>query len=85
MVRVFIESANAFWTADPVYEGTLTVALGSTERRVAGGGWIADGGSTNGKGNFGFKVNYGNNGSPSGNAPLHVPRCRRLQLPRQEQ
>ena len=67
-VRVIVESANSFWTAQPVYEGTLTVAYGSTEKRVTGGGWVTDAGSANGKGNFGFTVNSQNNGSPRGNA-----------------
>ncbi len=67
-VRVVIESANSYWTAQPIYEGTLTIAYGSTEKRVTGGGWVADSASANGKGNFGFTVNYGNNGSPKGNA-----------------
>ncbi len=67
-VRVIVESANSYWTAQPVYEGTLTIAYGSTEKRVTGGGWVADTDSANQKGNFGFTVNYGNNGSPRGNA-----------------
>lgn len=33
-VRVIVESANLYWTAKPVYEGTLTVAYGSAEKRV---------------------------------------------------
>jgi hypothetical protein len=36
--------------------------------RVTGGGWIPDGSSRNGKGNFGFTVNYQKNGNPKGNA-----------------
>jgi hypothetical protein len=48
--------------------GTLNVAYGSNDKRVTGGGWIPDGGSSNGKGNFGFTVNYQKNGSPKGNS-----------------
>ena len=55
-------------TAQPVYEGTLTIAYGSTERRATGGGWVADTESANQKGNFGFTVSYANNGAPRGNA-----------------
>ena len=39
-------------TAQPVYEGTLTIAYGSTERRATGGGWVADTESANQKGNM---------------------------------
>ena len=48
-VRVIVESANPYWTANPIYEGTLTIAYGSTEKRAAGGGWVADSASANGK------------------------------------
>ncbi|MDQ3755016.1 MAG: cadherin repeat domain-containing protein, partial [Acidobacteriota bacterium] len=68
MVKVVVESANAYWTADPVISNTLTVVYGTTDRRVTGGGWVADAESANGKGNFGFTVNYSKNGSPKGNA-----------------
>jgi len=67
-VRVVIEAANGYWRANPAGEGTLVVAYGSTERRVTGGGWVTDAASANNKGNFGFTVNYRNNGSPRGNA-----------------
>ena len=46
----------------------MTVDYGSTTRRVTSGGWIADRQSPNGKGNFGFTVNYQKNGSPKGNS-----------------
>jgi len=67
-VRVVIEPANGYWTANPAGDGTLVVAYGTTERRVTGGGWVPDAASANNKGHFGFTVNYRNNGSPSGNA-----------------
>ncbi|MDQ3252411.1 MAG: hypothetical protein M3R15_00655, partial [Acidobacteriota bacterium] len=41
---------------------------GSTEKRVTGGGWVADSESANQKGNFGFTVNYQKSGSPKGNS-----------------
>jgi hypothetical protein len=67
-VRVVIEPANGYWTANPAGEATLVVAYGTTERRVTGGGWVPDAATVNNKGHFGFTVNYRNNGSPSGNA-----------------
>ena len=66
-VRVVVESANGFWMASS-NEGTLTIVPGSTEKRVSGAGSVADAESANGKGNFGFTVNYGKSGTPKGNA-----------------
>jgi hypothetical protein len=68
-VMVKIESTNGYWTAYPIGMGAITVALGSTEQRVTGGGWIPDSGSANGKGNFGFTVsNQSKNASAKGNS-----------------
>jgi len=67
-VSVKIESTNGYWTANPIGIGLVTVALGSTDRRTTGGGWVADSASRNGKGNFGFTVNFQKNGSPKGNS-----------------
>lgn len=66
-VKVKIESANGYWTA-PVATGTITVAVGGSELRVTGGGWIPDAQSGNGKANFGFTVNYQKTGTPKGNS-----------------
>jgi hypothetical protein len=66
-VVVKIEPANGYWTQSEVGEGVLTVDYGSTVKRVTGGGWIPDSQSANGKGNFGFTVNYQKTGSPKGN------------------
>ena len=67
-VYVRIDTGNGYWAASPVGMGVITVDYGSTTRRVTGGGWIADSGSANGKGNFGFTVNYQKNGSPKGSS-----------------
>jgi hypothetical protein len=67
-VFVKIETTNGYWTASPVGMSTITVDYGSTTKRVTGGGWIADSQSANGKGNFGFTVNYQKNGTPKGNS-----------------
>lgn len=67
-VKVKIEPANSYWTANPVGIDIIMVAVGSTDRRVTGGGWVPDGDSSNGKGNFGFTVSPQRNGNPRGNA-----------------
>ena len=72
-VKAKIEPSNQFWTSNGGNGGAaetvvLTVAIGSTDRRVTGGGWIPDPSSTNGKGNFGFTVNYQKTGRPKGNS-----------------
>jgi extracellular elastinolytic metalloproteinase len=67
-VKVKIEPGNGYWTANPVGMGLITVAVGSTERRVTGGGWVPDDASSTGKGNFGFTVRPHRNGNPIGNA-----------------
>ena len=67
-VYVKVEPANGYWVANPIGMDTITVDYGSLERRVTGGGWIGDPASRNGKGNFGFTVNYQKNGSPKGNS-----------------
>lgn len=67
-VYVKIDTGNGYWTASPVGMGVITVDYGSTTKRVAGGGWIADSQSANGKGNFGFTVNYQKTGTPKGNS-----------------
>ena len=67
VVIVKIEAANGYWTANPVGLGTINVAIGSNDQQTAGGGWIPDSGSANGKGNFGFTVRN-DKGSPRGNS-----------------
>ncbi|MBS1115620.1 MAG: Fungalysin metallopeptidase [candidate division NC10 bacterium] len=66
-VKVRVEQGNGYWTS-PNDTSTITVAVGSTERRVTGGGWAPDGASSNGKGSFGFTVSPQRNGSPKGNS-----------------
>jgi hypothetical protein len=67
-VKVSISAGNLYWIEHPYSgEGALTIALGSNDQRVTGGGWIPDTKSTNGKDNFGFTVNYNKNGAPKGN------------------
>jgi len=65
---VRVEAGNTYWTANPVGMGVLTVAVGSTNQRVTGGGWVADSASVNGKGNFGFTVTRQKNGGPKGSS-----------------
>ena len=64
-VKVKVDQGNGYWAASPIGMGTLTVALGSAEQRVTGGGWIPE---SAGKGRFGFTVNYQKNGSAKGNS-----------------
>lgn len=66
-VKVRIETGNDYWES-PVDISTVVVAVGSTDRRVNGGGWVPDSSSTNGKGNFGFTVSLQKNGNPKGNS-----------------
>jgi hypothetical protein len=66
-VEVTISSGNLYWTQKPYGDGVLHVEAGTNEKRVTGGGWIPDIQSVNGKGNFGFTVNYNKNGAPKGN------------------
>jgi hypothetical protein len=67
VVAVRIEAANGYWTADPIGLGTINVAIGSNDQQTNGGGWVADAGSANGKGNFGFSVRN-DKGSPKGSS-----------------
>ena len=67
VVFVKVESANGYWTANPVGIGTINVAVGSNDQQTNGGGWIPDAGSFNGKGNFGFTVRN-DKGTPRGNS-----------------
>ncbi|HEX5887611.1 MAG TPA: Ig-like domain-containing protein [Pyrinomonadaceae bacterium] len=61
VVKVKIEAANGYWTADPVGLGTINVAVGTNDQRAAGGGWVPYDGSVNGKANFGFTVRVDKN------------------------
>jgi Bacterial Ig domain len=61
VVKVKIEPTNGYWTADPVGLGTVNVAVGTNDQRVAGGGWVPYDGSANGKANFGFTVRIDKN------------------------
>jgi hypothetical protein len=68
-IRYYVEYSNGYWTSQP-NTGDMTVLCldyGSADKRVTGGGWIADPMSRNGKGNSGFTVNYQKSGSPKGN------------------
>jgi hypothetical protein len=67
-VYVTIEPDNQYWTEDEIEMSSVTVAPGSNDKRVTGGGWIPDSQSVNGKGNFGFTVNFQKSGSPKGNS-----------------
>jgi len=66
-ITVTIETANQYWTQSEAGMGTLTVDSGAGSRMVTGGGWIPDAQSANGKGNFGFTVNYQKKANPKGN------------------
>ena len=67
VVKVRIDATNGYWTSNPVGLGTLNVAIGSDDQQTSGGGWVPDGGSGNGKGNFGFTVRN-DKGTPKGNS-----------------
>ena len=67
-IKVKVDSSNSYWMANPIGLGVLNIALGSTDKRVSGGGWVPFAGSSTGKANFGFTVNYQRNGNPNGNA-----------------
>jgi Bacterial Ig domain len=67
VVSVKIEATNGYWTANPIGLGTINVAIGSNDQQTAGGGWVPDTGSGNGKGNFGFTVRS-DKGTPRGNS-----------------
>ena len=67
VVMVKIDPTNGYWTASPVGLGTINVAVGSNDQQTNGGGWVPDGGSANGKGNFGFTVRN-DKGAPKGNS-----------------
>ncbi len=66
-ITVTVELVNQYWTQIEACMDTLTVDSGTGKQMVTGGGWISDPSSTNGKGNFGFTVNYQKNGAPKGN------------------
>lgn len=61
VVKVKIDATNGYWSAAPVGLGAINVAVGTNDQRAAGGGWIADDSSANGKGNFGFTVRIDKN------------------------
>jgi hypothetical protein len=61
VVKVKIDATNGYWTANPVGLGTINVAVGSNDQQTAGGGWVSDSESVNGKGNFGFNVRFKGN------------------------
>jgi hypothetical protein len=63
-----VDAGNGYWTANPIGLGVLNIALGSTDKRVTGGGWVPYAASSTGKANFGFTVDYQKNGSPKGNS-----------------
>lgn len=67
VVKVKIDAANGYWTANPVGLGAVNVAIGSNDQQTNGGGWVPDAGSVNGKGNFGFTVRN-DKGTPKGNS-----------------
>ncbi|HLM58455.1 MAG TPA: Ig-like domain-containing protein [Pyrinomonadaceae bacterium] len=61
-VSVKVDGANQFWTANPVGDGVLAIAVPSDELHSSGGGWVADASSANGRANFGFSVKAGKRG-----------------------
>ena len=67
VVKVRIDATNGYWTANPVGLGTINVAIGSNDQATNGGGWVADLGSANSRGNFGFSVRN-DKGTPKGNS-----------------
>ncbi|MDQ1638978.1 MAG: hypothetical protein QOF62_2317 [Pyrinomonadaceae bacterium] len=67
VVKVKIDATNGYWTANLVGIGTINVAVGSNDQAAMGGGWVSDGASINGHGNFGFTVRN-DKGNPRGTA-----------------
>ena len=65
LIKVRVETTNEYWTGTLV-DDLLNVISGTGSKMVTGGGWIQDLLSINGKGNFGFTVNYQKNGAPKG-------------------
>jgi hypothetical protein len=65
LIKVRVETNNEYWTG-MIVDGFLNVLQGTGSKMVTGGGWIPDSRSTNGKGNFGFTVNYQKSGAPKG-------------------
>ena len=66
VVKVKIDAANGYWTANPVGLGIVNVTVGTNDQRASGGGWVADSASASGKSNFGFTVRN-EKGTPKGN------------------
>jgi hypothetical protein len=64
-VKVTVDGANGYWTADPIGISTVNVTVGTNDQRANGGGWVPDSESANGKGNFGYTVRN-EKGSPKG-------------------
>jgi len=67
LVTVTVESSNQYWRQSTAGIDTLYVEGGTGNQMVTGGGWISDPQSINGKGNFGFTVQYQKKGAPKGN------------------
>src|SRR5690349_15596435 len=72
VVKVKIDAANGYWTADPVGLGTLNVAVGTNDQRASGGGWVPYDQSANGKANFGFTVRVDKTGVKGKIGRAHV-------------
>lgn len=66
LVTVTIDPTNLYWIQTEAGMDTLTVTSGSGSKMVTGGGWIPDAESINGKGSFGFTVQYQKRGTPKG-------------------
>ena len=64
-IIVQIDPANKYWTQNEVPIAVLTTTT-STTGSTNGGGWIPDLLSSNGKGNFGFSVQYSKNTGTKG-------------------
>jgi hypothetical protein len=65
-IRVMVDPSNGYYLQDEVIFRVLTITT-STAGSTTGGGWIADPCSSNGKGNFGFIVQYTKNIGIKGN------------------
>jgi hypothetical protein len=64
-VDVRVELDNQYWESG-FDSSALTVEESTGTQKVTGGGWIPDPLSANGKGNFGFTVQYQKKGAPTG-------------------
>lgn len=55
-VKVKVEAANLYWTANPVGAGALSIVVASKDTQSQGEGWVSDPASSTGRATFEFSV-----------------------------